>query len=714
MGSVELVGAARVPVAKIRNSEGDDLCDVSINNVAALENSRFVAAMSSLDSRVPSLGRFIKHWASQRRINNRSEGTLSTYTLILQLFYSLQVRDPPVLPRVACMLSQDVMGEMKESEDSNSDVTKAAPKAVNDLLSAPEMDEVSGELRSLPFLADPKLIKQDGRFPTLHRNEESLGDLLLSFFQLWGKEDVELVASCFLVIPLGYELVPATRWGSHHRWEPGGQGKVFEARSEAPEPSKAGSFCFFSSDWADMQLPTTHRFPIDKYRMTRELLEEAGTPVLAGPLATFEEASLAHSEAYVRSIFLGEATDQMRRRVGFREAPMEAYVLRTLASLGATVAATRHCLSNGVWSGAVSGGTHHAFADSGEGFCVFNDIAVAARLAQREFQVTSVLVIDLDVHQGNGTAAIFHDDPSVYTVSVHQKKGYPFSTRCASDLEIDLPDGCDDEEFLQALMPLRDLVAQKGGSHSLLIYQAGVDGLQGDRFGRWALTRRGLQKRNAFLYSLACECQVPLLITMGGGYHKDIRETVRASADVYLQAAEAWEQCSQKISALPCDAELSELATAFPFCSERKRLFDQEYQGLMLSQFCNAEFRGGDDGNGQTVYVYDASQEVNDLGVLVMRCPLTGKNVNPFTTMVWRAIHAEFARAATLLEQGDTALLHLDTVFLKIIGFSSGFRGLPTLRVCISVPNLRDAVPCLSPENGLTWNRRLPVKGLGI
>ncbi|CAE7215544.1 URT1 [Symbiodinium natans] len=109
MGSVELVRGARVPVAKIRNSEGDDLCDVSINNVAALENSRFVGVMSSFDARVPRLGRFIKHWASQRRINNRSEGTLSTYTLILQLFYSLQLRDPPVLPRVTCMLCPDLL-----------------------------------------------------------------------------------------------------------------------------------------------------------------------------------------------------------------------------------------------------------------------------------------------------------------------------------------------------------------------------------------------------------------------------------------------------------------------------------------------------------------------------------------------------------------------------------------------------------------------------
>ena len=219
-----------------------------------------------------------------------------------------------------------------------------------------------------------------------------------------------------------------------------------------------------------MQLPATHRFPIDKYHMTRALLEEAGVPVLPGPLATFDEACLAHDYAYVQSIFRGEATDQMRRRVGFREAPMHAYVLRTLASLGATVAATRHCLTNGVWSGAVSGGTHHAFADSGEGFCVFNDIAVAARLAQQEFQVTLVLIVDLDVHQGNGTAGIFQGDSSVYTVSVHQQRGYPFSTRCASDLEVDLPDGCDDQTFLQALEPLQDLISQHGSS--LIIYQA--------------------------------------------------------------------------------------------------------------------------------------------------------------------------------------------------------------------------------------------------
>ncbi|CAJ1433338.1 unnamed protein product [Effrenium voratum] len=303
---------------------------------------------------------------------------------------------------------------------------------------------------------------------------------------------------------------------------------------------------------------------------------------------------------------------------------MEGYVLRTLASLGATVAAARHTLRTGIWSGATSGGTHHAFADAGEGFCVFNDIAVAARLAQQEFGVTRVLVIDLDVHQGNGTAKIFAGDSRVYTVSVHQKKGYPFSTRFPSDLEVDLPDGCDDEQFLQALQPLEALVKRQ--APQLIIYQAGVDGLAGDRFGRWNLTRPGLQARNDLVYSLAAAHGIPLILTMGGGYHKDILQTVEASADAYRQAL-AWQSAK--------------------------------------------EFGVGEDGNGQTVYVYDASQEINDLGVLVMRrpsrvrawyihdscgdrCPLTGKNVNPFTTEVWRSIHAEFVRAASLLQAGHS------------------------------------------------------------
>lgn len=182
LGSVELVRGARVPVAKLLDAQGAGLCDVSINNVAALENSRFVAALSCLDWRVPVLGRFIKHWASQRRINNRAEGTLSTYTLILQLFYFLQKRDSPLLPSVANILVEE------PGSNTGMSPTESSMKAVNALVSTAEMDETSGELRPLPFLTDPKKICGD-RCPELGQNQESLGELLLGFFQLWGNEE---------------------------------------------------------------------------------------------------------------------------------------------------------------------------------------------------------------------------------------------------------------------------------------------------------------------------------------------------------------------------------------------------------------------------------------------------------------------------------------------------------------------------------------------
>lgn len=322
--------------------------------------------------------------------------------------------------------------------------------------------------------------------------------------------------------------------------------EVFAKQSPCPIVDE---LCFYSSDWVDLQLPPTHRFPIDKYQRVRELLQEEGLLVRAGPLATFEEACLAHDIDYVTQIFTGMATDDMRRRVGFKEAPMKAYVLRTLASLGATVAALRHALNSQTWSGAVSGGTHHAFADAGEGFCVFNDIAVAARLAQQEFSISSVLVVDLDVHQGNGTAKIFAGDPSVYTLSLHQQKGYPFSTRHASDVEVNLPDGCTDEDYLLALHKSFEGIIRR--RPEVMIYQAGVDGLAGDRFGRFALTRQGLWERNQVVYSWAAANEVPLVVTMGGGYHRDIRQTIDASADVYRQAAQTWQEVVKRLQS-PC------------------------------------------------------------------------------------------------------------------------------------------------------------------
>jgi len=191
IGTAQVV-KARVPVAKLSDQEGAELCDVSVNNVAALENSRFVAALSQLDPRVPRLGRFIKHWASMRQINNRSEGTLSTYTLILQLFFFLQTRQPPLLPRVVEMLAYDEMAAALQRPAGAAPGTGSPPgaetRAVNALISCPEMDAASGALRPLPFLTDPAAIRREGGLPEAGRNEESLGELLHGFFQLWGQE----------------------------------------------------------------------------------------------------------------------------------------------------------------------------------------------------------------------------------------------------------------------------------------------------------------------------------------------------------------------------------------------------------------------------------------------------------------------------------------------------------------------------------------------
>jgi len=182
IGTAQLVRAARVPVAKVLDKEGIELCDISVNNVAALENSKFVGALSQLDPRARILGRFIKHWASRRRINNRSEGTLSTYTLILQLFYFLQTRNPPVLPVLVNLLSEPLQELLAGPDDSADAVT-----AVNALATGPEMDVASGELRSPPFLTDATAICE-GRFPEAGKNSASVGELLYGFFQFWGDE----------------------------------------------------------------------------------------------------------------------------------------------------------------------------------------------------------------------------------------------------------------------------------------------------------------------------------------------------------------------------------------------------------------------------------------------------------------------------------------------------------------------------------------------
>ncbi|BDA46406.1 Histone deacetylase 11 [Coccomyxa sp. Obi] len=280
---------------------------------------------------------------------------------------------------------------------------------------------------------------------------------------------------------------------------------------------------------------------MSKYRLTRLALE-ADTSIKGlieireAPLATEEELALAHDPSYVQRFFSGQLDPKEMRSIGFPWS--QGLVSRARASAGGTLAATRALLE---WhlplTANIAGGTHHAFADRGEGFCVFNDIAVSAHMAMAEQGIERVLVIDLDVHQGNGTSAIFAKDDRVTTFDVHGDKNYPWKTRTTSTYDIALPDGTGDEEYLRLL---EDWLPRLFANHrpQLVFYQAGVDAMESDSFGRLSLTRRGLRQRNRMVLSKCIKESVPTVITMGGGYSRPIGDTVEAHADVHRTAIE--------------------------------------------------------------------------------------------------------------------------------------------------------------------------------
>jgi acetoin utilization deacetylase AcuC-like enzyme len=184
----------------------------------------------------------------------------------------------------------------------------------------------------------------------------------------------------------------------------------------------------------------------------------------------------------------------------------------------------------------MAGGTHHSFRDRGEGYCVFNDLAVAIAVARRDHGVRRAAVVDLDVHQGNGTAALFENDRDVFTLSLHGAKNYPFRKE-RSSLDVELPDGCDDATYLRAL----DEALEHVSAHrpELLLYQSGVDALAGDRLGRLALTHQGLRARDRRVFDLARRRRVPVVVTLGGGYGRNPEATVEAHANVYRGLVES-------------------------------------------------------------------------------------------------------------------------------------------------------------------------------
>ncbi|MFZ9335735.1 MAG: histone deacetylase [Burkholderiaceae bacterium] len=294
-----------------------------------------------------------------------------------------------------------------------------------------------------------------------------------------------------------------------------------------------------------LPLPAGHRFPMQKYQRLRDRLAhelpairlQQAEPASDGVLA------LAHTPQYIAAIRDGTAEAAVMREIGFPWS--EAMVERARRSVGATITACRVAQAEGVAAN-IAGGTHHAYADKGGGFCVFNDAAVAARLMQAERTRASrtrplqVAVIDLDVHQGNGTARIFRDDPSVFTLSMHGEKNFPFRKE-AGDIDVDLPDGCADAEYLQALEQALDELDRRV-QPELVIYLAGADPHEGDRLGRLKLTWDGLEARDRRVFDWCWQRRVPMAFAMAGGYGQRIEDTVQAQVNTYRVALEYWQR----------------------------------------------------------------------------------------------------------------------------------------------------------------------------
>jgi len=298
----------------------------------------------------------------------------------------------------------------------------------------------------------------------------------------------------------------------------------------------------FHSDAHSLALPPGHRFPQSKYRLLREHFErEPGRlRMAAAPAATEGELALAHTSDYIDAVLHGHLSAAQQREIGFPWSPSMA--ARSRHSVGASIAAARAALDEGVAAN-MAGGTHHAYADKGSGYCVFNDVAVAARLMQSEWSrrhrnTLKVLVIDLDVHQGNGTAAIFRGDDTVFTFSMHGARNFPFRKE-ASDLDVDLPDGCGDVDYLAALDRALDEVWRRA-QPGLAFYLAGADPHEADRLGRLKLTYDGLAERDRRVLAALRERRIPVALSMAGGYGHDLATTVAVQVRTLNLAADTW------------------------------------------------------------------------------------------------------------------------------------------------------------------------------
>jgi acetoin utilization deacetylase AcuC-like enzyme len=294
--------------------------------------------------------------------------------------------------------------------------------------------------------------------------------------------------------------------------------------------------CFYTDHFV-LPLPEGHRFPMRKYALLREALQVFAPQSLhEAPAATDDQLLLAHDAGYVDRMSNGTLSEQEVRAIGFPWSPQMAE--RARRSTGATIAALSNAITHKSAGVNLAGGTHHAFRDHGEGFCCYNDAAVAARVAQRNHGIKRVLICDLDVHQGNGTASILSGDDSIFTFSMHGEKNYPVRKE-RSDLDVELPDGTTDDAYLATLQRHLPSIIDSFKPEAM-IYLAGADPFEGDRLGRLKLSKAGLRSRDEYVLQTAREHRIPVAVTMAGGYAHEVADivdihfaTVRTTFEVF-------------------------------------------------------------------------------------------------------------------------------------------------------------------------------------
>ena len=278
------------------------------------------------------------------------------------------------------------------------------------------------------------------------------------------------------------------------------------------------------------------RFPRERYQLTKKALNESRHEIrfIEPQMIEMEDIYIAHDKTYVDAFIDGKLSDRQKRKIGLQ--PWNEHIVdRTRYILGGSLGALESAMNSNGIAGNMAGGTHHAHYSEGSGYCIFNDIAICAKKAIRDREhINNILIIDLDVHQGDGTASIFYNDNSVFTFSVHCESNFPLK-KMVSDLDVPLKKGTTDNEYLDILQ--QNLVKLEQVPSDIIFFQAGVDILDSDDLGHLSLTRDGLIERNDMVFDFAKKRNSPLVVFMGGGYSKPIEHTVKSFVDLFEQCA---------------------------------------------------------------------------------------------------------------------------------------------------------------------------------